>query len=380
MKVVRWAVRLAVVAILSRVATGQEAEVAALRAHVARLASPEFAGRSGEGARKAEAYVTEAFRELGLEPLFDGSYAQDIPGLKPGEVIGHNVGARLVGSDPMLRDEWVILSAHYDHLGARDDRYFPGADDNASGVAMLLEVARWIVRSAERPRRSLMFVSFDLEEVGLLGSRHFVESPPVPLDRVKLFVTADLIGGALGGVCRPEVFVVGSEQIPSIRATVRSAAADLPGLKPAFIGADVLAISRSDYGPFRTRKVPFLFFSTGETPRYHTPRDTPESLDEPKLELISRLIGRTVRQAADAPTLPVWNVEADRPVEEAQALRDVVRTLLQHREELGVNVLGVRLMKSTLEQLDPIIERGVVTAEERARFVRSAQLILATVL
>src|SRR4029077_10487164 len=106
---------------------------------------------------------------------------------------GANVGARLIGTDPQRRDEWIIVSAHYDHLGVRGGVLYPGADDNASGVAMMLEVARAFVQAPERPRRSVLFIGFDLEEVGLFGSRYFVEHPPVPLDRVKLFVTADMI-------------------------------------------------------------------------------------------------------------------------------------------------------------------------------------------
>ena len=94
------------------------------------------------------------------------------------------------------------MSAHFDHLGVRSGVLFPGADDNASGVAMMLEVARSLTLSAEPPKRSVMFLGFDLEEIGLFGSRYFVEHPPVPLDRVALFITADMIGRALGGVCR----------------------------------------------------------------------------------------------------------------------------------------------------------------------------------
>jgi len=84
----------------------------------------------------------------------------------------------------------------------------------ASGVAMMLEVARCLTRAGEKPRRSVMFVGFDLEEVGLWGSRYFVEHSPIPLDRVSLFITADMIGRSLGGVCDSTVFVLGSEHEP----------------------------------------------------------------------------------------------------------------------------------------------------------------------
>src|SRR5262249_20604919 len=111
-----------------------------LKAHVYRLASPEFAGRRGAGAARAARYIEEKFRALQLKPAFGESYFQDVTG-KPGEFRGRNVGAVLEGSDPALRDEWVVLSAHYDHLGVRDGQLYAGADDNASGVAMLIEVA-----------------------------------------------------------------------------------------------------------------------------------------------------------------------------------------------------------------------------------------------
>ncbi len=116
-------------------------EAATLRDHVATLCSDEFAGRRGEGARKAADYLVAHFRNYGLEPLFDGQYEQPILGETPDKVIGRNVGAVLRGSDPALRDEWIIVSAHYDHLGTRGEVTYPGADDNASGVAMLLELA-----------------------------------------------------------------------------------------------------------------------------------------------------------------------------------------------------------------------------------------------
>ena len=106
----------------------------------------------------------------------------------------------------------MIVAAHFDHLGVRGGVLYPGADDNASGVAMMLEVARSIVRAPVPPKRSMMFIGFDLEEIGLFGSRYFVAHPPVPLEKVALFVTADMIGRSLAGVCDSHVFVLGTEK------------------------------------------------------------------------------------------------------------------------------------------------------------------------
>lgn len=361
------------------VASPPEVDLDRLKGHVETLASPEFGGRRGEGARKAEAYIAGHFRSLGLSPLFGDSYTQDVPGREPETLGGRNVGARVVGSDPDLKDEWIILSAHYDHLGVRGGRLYPGADDNASGVAMLLEAARLLAGGDLRPRRSLMLVAFDMEEEALWGSRHFANHPPVPLDRVALFATADLIGGALGGVCDRHVFVVGSEHAPGVRPWIDAEADGMP-LSVGLLGADILMIDRSDYGPFRARKVPFLFFSTGETPRYHTPDDTPDRVDYPKLQAISRLILGVALRAADADDVPDWEAVPDHPLAEAVAIRDVLQILLDHRDDLAVKPPQAALMTGMIRQLDDILARGAITASERSRMVRVARVVLLSVL
>lgn len=352
-----------------------------VKAIVATLAGPDFQGRSGEGARKAEAYIVDHFRALGLEPAFDGQFTQDIPGKGPGAVVGRNIAARRLGADPKRRDEWIILSAHYDHLGVRAGRLYPGADDNASGVAMLMEVARCLAEAPEALGRSIMFVAFDLEENGLWGSRHFVKEPPIPLDRIKLFMTADLIGGALGGVCAEQVFVLGTEHAPGLRTVLEQSAEKAPSVKLAMVGSDLLVYDRSDYGPFRARKVPYLFFSTGESPRYHTPLDTPESLDYPKLTAITGIINAFVARAGnDAEALPTWLERPEPSLREAKAIRDVLDRLRSRGGALKLKGAQESLVAGTISDLDAIIERGTFTAAERARVIRVAQLILFTAL
>lgn len=362
------------------VAGEPEPEEARLKAFVARLASSDFQGRRGEGGEKAAAYLVEQFRTLGLEPLFKDSFLQPIPARESGKVQGQNVGALLRGSDPALRDEWVIVSAHYDHLGMRGSTMYPGADDNASGVAMMLEVARCFTQGAEKPKRSVMFLGFDLEEVGLFGSRYFIEHMPVPLDRVSLFITADMIGRSLAGVCDGYVFVMGSEHAPSLRPWIEEAASRRTSLKVGLLGSDLLLIDRSDYGPFRSRKVPYLFFSTGENPCYHTPEDVPETLDYPKLESISRLICDVARRAAGPDPAPRWTAPPNHPLAEAVTIRDAMRALYQNREQLEIGGAQALLMSNTLRTLDGIIARGAITPGERAGVVNIARFILASVL
>ncbi|HWE36822.1 MAG TPA: M28 family peptidase [Isosphaeraceae bacterium] len=353
-------------------------ELSRLKRHVETLASPEFAGRRGEGGKKAAEYLVAEFKALKLEPLFDGSYTQEIPGETP----GRNVGARLVGNDPDLRDQWIILAAHYDHLGVRKGVLYPGADDNASGVAMVLEAARCLASATgdARPKRSVMFLGFDLEEIGLFGSRHFVRNPPVPIEKIRLFITADMISRALGGVCEPYVFVFGSEHAPGLRPWIAASTETGSKLKLGLLGTDFLILDRSDYGPFQRRRVPYLFFSTGENPRYHTPRDTPETLDYPKFEAISRLIIALLGRAAVAPTLPKWVEAPEFAADEPKAVRDVLKTLLDHRDDFKIGPTKLLLMNRALRTLDAAIARGTITADERTTVIRIAQVILFTVL
>lgn len=347
------------------------------KAHVATLASAEYGGRRGPGAVKAAAYVARELQLLGLEPLFGRSFVQEIPELATGGVLGRNVGARIVGSDPALRDEWLIVSAHFDHLGRTGATYFPGADDNASGTAMMLEVARCFARQDARPRRSIMFLGFDREEDGLWGSRYFADHPPVPLDRVKLFVTGDMLGRSLGGVCHDFVFAFGAETSPGMKVRLDEASRGEP-VRIGPLGNDLLIIDRSDYGPFRLRSIPYLFFSTGENPDYHRPTDTSDTLDYPKALAVTRIILGTVRRAADADHLSGWNGHTEPSLDEALAVRDVLRTFLENREKMAIGPASQIVLQRTLTTLDAGIARGKITPRERVRVVRAVQFLMTT--
>ena len=354
-------------------------EEARLKGAVTRLASQEFGGRRGEGAVKSRAFLIEAFQKLGLKPLFEGSFTQEIPGREPGQVLGVNIGVFLEGTDPVLKDQWVVVSAHYDHLGIRGGQLYPGADDNASGVAMMLEVARSLSESPEKPRRSVMFLGFDLEEDGLFGSRYFVEHSPVPLSRISLFITADMIGRALGGVCETDVFVMGTEHAPGLRDWLKTASRG-NAVDVDLLGSDILVLDRSDYGPFRSRKVPYLFFSTGENPTYHRPTDRAETINYPKLEAISRVILGVVRQAVTADVSPSWTSPADNPVEEAETVRKVLKSILEHQDRFQIGSAQTTMMRSTVKSLDRIVSERKITPSERTWMVRVARVVLFSIL
>lgn len=355
-----------------------------VRPHIEYLASPELKGRSGASAEVAAEYIKTHFQKCGLQPLFEGGdFFQAIPGTAPeGElpdILGRNVGAFLPGSDPELRDEMVIISAHYDHLGVRGGQIYAGADDNASGVSMLLEVAEQLASGDDKPRRSVAFVAFDLEEHMLWGSRWFAAHPPRPLEQVALFITADMIGRSLGGLPLNTVFVLGSESAPLLKDML-DAVGEPKGLDVARMGVDLLGpLPRSDYGPFRARQVPFLFFSTGEHPDYHTPRDVPERIDYDKVSRVSSLVLRLTVRAANSDEAPEWTEQVEPDIDEARALHRIATMLLEADGDRALNSVQRFIVSHAQTKTKQIIERGEMTPAERTWLIRVSQAMLLSV-
>jgi hypothetical protein len=354
-----------------------------LRAHVYRLASPEFLGRRGPGAARTARHLAAALERLDLKPAFGDSYYQPIPsllteGTSQASFIGRNVGAILPGSDPKLKDEWVLLSAHFDHMGKQGDVLYPGADDNATGVAMLLEVAEYFALNKTRPRRTLAFISFDQEETGLRGSTYFAAHAPLPFRKLKAFLTADMLGRSMANVMDEYVFVLGSERSTHLRKLVEKVAPP-EGLRIGRLGADLVG-TRSDYGPFRDREVPFLFFSTGQHPDYHSPNDRPERIDYPKLQRISEYIRDLTRRLANDDEAPTWN---DRPLppdlEEMRTVAVLVNRVLKRQDIYPLSEKKRDMVQSVQKRLATILQRGKVVAEDRTWLLWNARLLLVTV-
>jgi hypothetical protein len=235
------------------------------------------------------------------------------------EVRSRNVLAALKGSSTDLCEEAVVIGAHVDHLGRIAGAVYPGADDNASGVAAVLEIAKAIAASAQRPKRTIVFAFWTGEEEGKLGSGHYVRHPLWPLSRTVAYVNIDMIGhrfsldeireltadadlaerdAFLAGL-RPETFIeVGlPEMPPELADTVLRAARG--------IGVDLHLDytsgtgGGSDYRDFARVGVPFLRFFGNFFPGYHEPSDTPEGLEFPAVELQARLALATVWLIAD---------------------------------------------------------------------------------
>jgi len=308
------------------------------------LASDELAGRKRgtEGNRLGRQYIIGRLRGAGLQPLFGDSFEQ---ATKPdGEPFAVNVGAVWPAADPDA--EWVVLVGHHDHLGIKGGRAHPGADDNASAVALLLAVGDALGRAGPKLRRHVVLLFPDAEEppyfkTRRMGSSWFWKHPPFPLERLRLALVLDLMGGRATpgqvevGVGRA-LYVLGAEADPSLARLVRATESepDAPTLLMSLgmiEGMPYVAwrrFPRSDYHGLREiSERPFLFLTAGRTPRYHTPEDTPDSLDYERMGCSLRFLARiTVRAAEGEEELRFTDYCAD-PLADARLLLRFLDTI-----------------------------------------------------
>jgi Zn-dependent M28 family amino/carboxypeptidase len=263
-------------------------------------------------------------------------------------------------------------------LGKRGDTLFPGADDNATGVAMLLEVAERFALRKAKPKRTLVFVAFDQEETGLLGSTYFATHSPRPFRKLKAFLTADMLGRSLANVMDEYVFALGSERSPQLRKLLEEVKPP-KGLQVGRLGADLVG-TRSDYGPFRDRRIPFLFISTGQHSDYHSPSDLPERIDYEKLRRVSLWISDLVERLANDAASPVWDAKgAVADLEEARTVHILVQRVLARKDLYPLTDKQRDLVVGVDKRLAAILDRGRITEEERSWLVQTSRLLLLTV-
>lgn len=282
-----------------------ESPAARMAALVQQLCAPSCAGRA-PGSREGEnarALLIDALKEAGIQPAGPVDYTQPVPGCGGANLIGKVPGRHSQG------ERYILIGAHYDHLGWHTpgrDAYW-GADDNAAAVAIALEVGRSLAQSAGQLARTVLVVLFDGEEppfflTRAMGSEHFARHPPVPLDRIDLMVCMDLVGHALGSerhplTLRQSLMVFGAEKSDGCAALVDSLAEAVHGVHPLRLGINLIP-PLSDYYPFQSRQVPFLFLTGGRWRHYHQITDTPERLDYQKMAATARWLELLVRAAA----------------------------------------------------------------------------------
>lgn len=287
----------------------------ALEAHVRALCAREMAGRAAgsDGEAKAFAYVTRRLEALGLEVE-----------QHPVAITGGTSANRwtIVGNgDERINGDLVVLGAHVDHLGITGGVLYPGAEDNASGVAVALGIAAELVTVRRELERPVLVMFFGAEEVGLVGSKAFVHDHEELVKRTRVMVNLDMVGRPLadrallslpkrlvGIDAANSMGVLGTRDRSELRRIVDEAFASealavvgLEDLPVALAGVIAnIAKDRADSFVFEHAGIPALFFSAGESDDYHLPSDTPERLDYRLLARRGRAIARVVRSLSRA--------------------------------------------------------------------------------
>ncbi|MDE2995594.1 MAG: M28 family peptidase [Bacteroidota bacterium] len=240
---------------------------------------------------------------------------------KTGEVSSENVVAFIEGSDPMLKDEYVVISSHYDHVGMRageGDTIFNGADDDGSGTVTFLEIAEAFAKAKEDgfgPRRSVIFLNVSGEEKGLLGSRYYTDMDPiVPLEQTVTNLNIDMIGRI--DPTHPDenteyVYIIGSnlvsQELHDINIRSNETFGSKVQLHERFNSKDDpnQFYRRSDHWNFGKHNIPFIFFFTGTHDDYHGVDDEPDKIEYERMAKIAHVIFATAWQVANQDTRPV---------------------------------------------------------------------------
>ncbi|MGH9883625.1 MAG: M20/M25/M40 family metallo-hydrolase, partial [Pyrinomonadaceae bacterium] len=262
------------------------------------------------------------------------------------EVPAFNIAGILDGSDPTLKNEAIVIGAHYDHLGRggegsraqREGEVHHGADDNASGVAGVLELARTFTNARPRPKRTIIFIAFSGEEEGLLGSNYYVNHPVVPLASTVAMINMDMIGrlkdkklviGGVGTAQQWRAMIDSANLLQSMAVNAGGSAhagSARPSGIPMVVGANgqtvvssdsskqfLLTLNEDGFGPsdhssFYAKQIPVLFFWTGTHSDYHKPSDTADKINYEDEARILVLVSHIVRDIASSDKRPTYTL------------------------------------------------------------------------
>jgi hypothetical protein len=336
---------------------------AELAAHVNFLAQTRLAGRKPGtiGSRIARQYIVERFKAYGLVPWRgEKDYVQSFG-------YGNNIIGVLPGSDTNLSSEFVLVSAHYDHVGKEHGKICRGAADNASGVAALLETAKQMSLYEQRPKRSVVFAAFDAEEMMLLGSFAFTCRPDVEEARIVAVVNMDILGRDFMDVVQNTVFVTGTEQYPAIREQIFRSGTNV-GVDVRPIGTDLIG-PRGDHVAFEERPIPCMFFSSGMYGDYHKPTDTPDKLNYAAIERSTKIVFETVKTLVSCGQINCTPLTTECDPEELRTIQKVVTELSSKTGQAGIKKEESALFKKLASETDGLAKSGQYNTTAREKLI-----------
>ena len=266
---------------VSCMAMAQSPQQERLTKHVYFLASDSLRGRNAGSADadKAAQYIVQQFKEIGVEPYFKEGFYQ--PFEKFGTNTYKNIVGVIPGNDPVLKDEYIIIGAHYDHLGVRNEKVYNGADDNASGTATIIEMARILKAHQGQLKRSVIVVAFDAEEKGLWGSNYLSEQ--LDLSKIKLMMSIDMVGWLHKG---KTLRLHGAATIKDGKKLLKEEAKNMQLDIDAY-DFETSVFGATDTQGFAKKNVPTLYVTTGLKSPYHKPEDDAELIDYQGMDRIT---------------------------------------------------------------------------------------------
>lgn len=281
-----------------------------LTKHVYTLASDSLQGRKTGTvyAEKAADYIinewTKETTHVYPDTVFSYTFGEDN--------IYRNVVNIIHGSDENLKDEYIVVGAHYDHLGVQNDKIYNGADDNASGVAALIELGKELKSKQSQLKRSVVLVAFDAEEIGLVGSTDFVNSSFAADKNIKLMLSVDMVGWYKAS---GNVVYYGAGTIENGVDLIKNSKVVPSGLNVVTKKYEGNPFVATDTAPFAKNKIPTYAVTTGMKSPYHKPEDDAELIDYDGLTLITRHLTNLVEYAANKPDLEPTGRRANKHVE-----------------------------------------------------------------
>lgn len=280
----------------------------ALESHVEYLCSEALAGRKAgtQGEKDAAAYVYDSFKKSGLTMLTDENGQDFKIQEKDGEISSCNIVGLVEGSDSTLRNEFIVIGANFDHLGTNQvsvngkavTQFYPGANANASGTAILLELAKMVNTHSYMFGRTVIFVGFGASEKGMAGSWYFANRAFSQIDDVRAMINLNMLGCGEKG----NPFSIFSQMPLRYLTELLDKTAEEPVvLVPA---GSPKEITPSDHLPFYDKGIPIISFSNGMTKEYHTPKDKPYLIDYQAMEMECNYIFHFLKVISNAETLP----------------------------------------------------------------------------
>jgi len=280
--------------IISSAGYSQESLTDRLKNHVYTLADDSLGGRLAGSvfAKKAADYIAAQWEEIGIAPLVGNSYFRPFRGNQYNNLVGI-----IEGNHPVLKYEYIVVGAHYDHLGSAAGKdgetvIYKGADDNASGTATLIELGRKLKEIQHTLFRSVVLIAFDAEEIGLYGSTEFANNPPFPIKNVKLMISIDMVGwykasgflkySGSSTIKNGDLLILDNKLIPE-------------GLNVETQDFEKSVLTATDTDGFARKNIPTLAVTTGLKSPYHKPNDAPELIDYDGMALITEHLKNLVQ-------------------------------------------------------------------------------------